>query len=308
MMTRLSLALLGAGLLFTSACAEEQSSATPASSSEAQAVSTVKAGPPSNPEDWREVDLENTLYITTEYGTFVIELAHEFAPNHVEQIKTLARKKFYDDITFHRVIDDFMNQTGDPKGDGTGDSSLPDINAEFTFRRAPSLAVTLVGKEMTKVGEADVGFYKSYPVATQPIGQSILTKDGKVEAWGLHCEGTTSMARGGHDVNSGNSQFFLMRGEYPSLNREYSVWGATVWGREFLDDIKVGSMGETPNFVPDMMKTMRVAADVAEADRIPVQVMKTDSAAFRNYVNSLKSESGKLPDVCDIVVPSRLKP
>lgn len=136
----------------------------------------------------------------------------------------------------------------------------------------------------------------------------MLTKDGKVETWGLHCKGVTSMARGGDDVNSGNSQFFLMRAIYSSLNREYSIWGSTVWGREHLTDIKLGVMGETPNFVPDMMLTMRVAADVPEADRIPVQLMKTETAAFQTYLDSIKSESGKLPKICDIVVPARLKP
>ena len=139
--------------------------------------------------DWRDLDPENTLYITTDYGTFVIEMAPEFAPGHVKQIKTLARQKFYDNITFHRVIDGFMNQTGDPRGDGTGDSDLPDIKAEFTFRRAPSMKVTLVGQEMSRDGQVGTGFYKSFPVATKPASQAILTKDGKVDAWGLHCPG-----------------------------------------------------------------------------------------------------------------------
>lgn len=311
MMTRLTLslttALFGGALLMSSACAKEES-APSASVIAASSTRAVQAFSNTISADWRKLDLENTLYITTKYGVFVVEMAPEFAPKHVEQIKTLVRQKFYDDITFHRVIDDFMNQTGDPRGDGTGDSSLPDIQAEFTFRRPQTMNVTLVGKEMAKLGEVDTGFYKSFPVATKPIGQAMLTKDGKVDAWGLHCPGTTSMARGGDNVNSGNSQFFLMRSEYTSLNQLYSIWGMTVWGRENLTKIKVGTAGETPNFVPDQMLKVRVAADVPEAERIAVQVMKTDSAAFKNYVASLKSATGKSPKACAITVPSRLKP
>ncbi len=77
-------------------------------------------------------DLENQLYLETAHGRVVIELRPELAPKHVEQIKTLTRQGFYDGIVFHRVIDGFMAQTGDPTGTGTGGSELPDIPAEFS--------------------------------------------------------------------------------------------------------------------------------------------------------------------------------
>lgn len=76
-------------------------------------------------------DLENTLYIEMEYGRIVIELRPDVAPNHVDRIKTLARQNFYDGVVFHRVIDDFMAQTGDPTGTGSGGSELPDLAQEF---------------------------------------------------------------------------------------------------------------------------------------------------------------------------------
>jgi peptidylprolyl isomerase len=77
-------------------------------------------------------DLENTLYIDLKYGRVVIEMLPQIAPAHVERIKTLARQKFYDGIVFHRVIDGFMAQTGDPTGTGMGGSKLPDLKAEFS--------------------------------------------------------------------------------------------------------------------------------------------------------------------------------
>ncbi len=79
-------------------------------------------------------DKENTLYLDTKYGRVVIELLPDLAPNHVERIKTLTRQGFYDGLKFHRVIDGFMAQTGDPRGNGTGGSDLPDLKAEFNQR------------------------------------------------------------------------------------------------------------------------------------------------------------------------------
>ena len=76
------------------------------------------------------LDLENTLYLDLEYGRVVIEMRPDMAPKHVARIKELVREGFYDGVVFHRVIDGFMAQTGDPKSDGTGGSGQ-NIPAEF---------------------------------------------------------------------------------------------------------------------------------------------------------------------------------
>jgi peptidylprolyl isomerase len=75
---------------------------------------------------------ENTLLLELKDGTVTIELLPELAPKHVEQIRTLVGQGFYDGTPFHRVIDGFMAQGGDPTGTGTGGSSLPDLPAEFS--------------------------------------------------------------------------------------------------------------------------------------------------------------------------------
>ena len=77
-------------------------------------------------------DPENTLLIETTKGPVVIAMRPDLAPNHVAHIKKLAREGFYDGIVFHRVIDGFMAQTGDPTGTGMGGSDLPDVQAEFS--------------------------------------------------------------------------------------------------------------------------------------------------------------------------------
>ncbi len=76
-------------------------------------------------------DLNNLLYLDLDYGRVVIELKPDLAPGHVERIKTLTKQGFYDGIVFHRVIEGFMAQTGDPTGTGMGGSDLPDLKAEF---------------------------------------------------------------------------------------------------------------------------------------------------------------------------------
>ena len=80
-------------------------------------------------------DPENTLILDLKTGPVVIALKPEVAPNHVERIKELTRKGFYDGVVFHRVIPGFMAQTGDPTGTGGGGSDLPNLKAEFSAER-----------------------------------------------------------------------------------------------------------------------------------------------------------------------------
>ena len=253
---------------------------------------------------WRTVDPENLMLIDTAYGVIGVELYPEIAPIHVERVKTLARDGFYDGVVFHRVIDGFMNQTGDgANGDGTGDSELPDLPSEFDFRRGEDMDVTLVaarsGADPSSGKAIATGFYKTLPVATQPISQAILTYDNKVAAFGLHCPGVTSMARTS-DPNSANSQFFLMRGKADHLDAQYSIWGNTVLGHQYLTSFREGVVGQNDGFVPDQMNSVRIAADLPEEDRLTVQVMDTTSDAFSAWI-----ESQSYTDICDVEIPSR---
>jgi cyclophilin family peptidyl-prolyl cis-trans isomerase len=100
----------------------------------AAAVLLALAAPTAHAAD----DPENTLVMSLKCGDVVIRLRPDLAPKHASQMKQLTREKFYDGVVFHRVIDGFMAQTGDPTGTGMGGSNLPDIPAEFSaepFRR-----------------------------------------------------------------------------------------------------------------------------------------------------------------------------
>jgi peptidylprolyl isomerase len=79
-----------------------------------------------------QTDPENTIYLDLKDGRVVIELLPDLAPKHVERVKELARQGFYDGTPFHRVIEGFMAQGGDPTGTGSGGSKLPNLPAEFS--------------------------------------------------------------------------------------------------------------------------------------------------------------------------------
>lgn len=305
MSNRLFFALALSTALVGNACAAENSE-TRATEVSAVAGATV-TGFSAPEEAWRTVDPENLIVIDTKYGDIGIELFPEIAPAHVAQIKALTKQGFYNDVIFHRVIDGFMNQTGDgTNGDGTGDSSLPNINAEFTFRRGSDMPFTLVTAKKVGQTEIGVGFYKNLQIASQPTSQAILTKDGKVDAFGLHCKGVTSMARTS-DPNSANSQFFLMRAQAEHLDTQYSIWGNTVMGYEHLEKPQVGTVGEVPGWIPDRMNTVEIAADMAADERPTVQVLRTDHPAFGNWLKTQKKADGTFPNVCDLSVPTRIK-
>src|ERR1700761_8749180 len=95
------------------------------------------------PVTWRDADAENTLVIDTNEGRIIVELYPQVAPQSVARIKQLARTHFYDGLTFFRVIDGFMDQTGDPKNTGEGGSVLPNLPAEFSFKMSPGAMVVV---------------------------------------------------------------------------------------------------------------------------------------------------------------------
>ena len=249
--------------------------------------------------EWRTVSSENLLVIDTTKGRILVELTPEVAPLHVERIKLLARRGFYDGVPWHRVIDWFMAQTGDPLGNGEGQSPYPDLKGEFTFRREATLPFAAVAEP----AGARVGFLHSLPIQTQPDSAFALTADGKVHAWGLYCPGVAGMARDeGNDT--ANSQFFLMRQAYPALDKRYSIWGMTVSGLDVVRNLKVGD-GDNGmvGAEPDRMTRVRIAADIPEAERPSVQVLATDSPRFRALVETTRAARGADFSVCDVTLP-----
>ena len=248
--------------------------------------------------DWRSVAPDNLLIIDTNKGRILVEMTPEAAPGHVARIRLLAKAGFYDGIPWHRVIDGFMAQTGDPLGTGEGQSWYPDLKAEFTFRRD---AQTPFAPVAAPAG-ALIGFMQSLPVQTQPDAVMATTADRKVHAWGLYCPGVAGMARD-DAPDSANSQFFLMRQPYPALEKRYTIWGRVVSG---LDVVRALKFSPNPDGIvtdPDRMTRVRVAGDLAQGERPSVRVLSTDSPRFRTLVERTRAARGADFSACDIDLP-----
>lgn len=256
--------------------------------------------------DWRTVDPENVMVIDTNRGRIIVELAPWAAPAHVERVRGLARKGFYDGLTFFRVIDDFMAQTGDPRNDGTGgDDSQPDLKAEFFFRRGRDTPFTSMGRlapDLKVPSLTEVGFVGGFAVRGGPSLQMMAAADGKVQGWPLFCAGTLGMARA-QAPDTANSQFFLMRQTYPLLDANYTVFGRVVSGLDVVRAIKTGEPAPPPQ---DVMKSVRIMADLPAGERQKIQVLDTASPSFKAILTAAAA-AGKGPaDACAIDVPVKI--
>nr|WP_292227956.1 peptidylprolyl isomerase [Brevundimonas sp.] len=268
---------------------------------QAQQVEPVFPPPPPVPTEWRTIAPQNLLVIEMTKGQILVELAPQIAPGHVERIRLLASRGFYDNLTWHRVIDWFMAQTGDPLGTGDGQSYYPDLKAEFTFRRGPEMAFAPVATPMGSV----LGFIGSVPVETQPDAAMAGTPDRKVHGWGLYCPGVAGMAR--DEANdSANSQFFLMRQAYPSLDKRYTVWGRVVSGLDVVRALKASPNPDGMVEGPDRMTLVRVASDLPAEARPSAAVLNATSATFAAIVEHARQAKGADFSICDVDLPVRV--
>lgn len=272
----------------------------------AMSAAPAVAPPPATSADWRTPDPENVVVIDTSKGRVIVELAPWAAPAHVERIRTLVKQGFYDGLTFFRVIDDFMAQTGDPKNDGTGGAdALPDLKAEFQFRRGRDLRFTSFGRlppDAKAPATTEVGFVGGFAVRGAPDMQMMASADGKVSGWPLFCAGVLGMARSSAP-DSANSQFFLMRQTYPLLDNNYTVVGRVLGGLEAVRAIKVGEPVAPPR---DAMLKVRMLSDMPAGDRPKIQVLDTASPSFRAMVEAAKASGMGPASACDMTVPVRI--
>lgn len=274
----------------------------PALAAKEPATNPLKGIADAPADAWRAIDLENLLIVDLPAGPIYIEMRPDIAPQHIEHIKTLARRGFYNGLTFHRVIEGFVAQGGDPKGDGSGGSDLPNVPAEFEHDTKEIANFTVLGRDRLA---ARVGLIDGLPAAAQPESLRSLRADRKVNLWGAHCPGVMSMARS-TDPNSANSQFFLVIGDArQSLDGRYTVWGWIVDG---LNSARRIERGEPPKR-PTPIVRMRIAADLPENERPDIKVMKSDSPAFQKYLKDVGyvDETGFVKDLCDIKPPRKIK-
>lgn len=249
--------------------------------------------------DWRTPNPDDVLVIDTNKGRIIVEMVPEVAPLWTGRMRELALEHFYDGHTFFRVIEGFMAQTGDPENRGTGGSTKPDLKAEFQFRRGPETPFALAMDQSV----AEVGFIKSLPVSTQSMMLAPMTRDGKISGYGLFCPGVGGAARGGEE-NSANSQFFLMRANYPMLERRYTAWGRVISGQQVVNAIKVGEPVADPQ---DKMERVRLLSDIPEKDRPTIRVIDPAGKWFKAEIARAQAAGGANFTACDVNIPVEVK-
>ncbi|HUH10371.1 MAG TPA: peptidylprolyl isomerase [Brevundimonas sp.] len=262
----------------------------------AAAVSMIAGGAVAQTAEWRTVSPENLWVIDTSKGRVLVELEPRAAPAHIERIRTLTNRGFYDGLKFHRVIPNFMAQTGDPEGTGAGGSDLPDIKGEFSFRRGRDSGFAPVENS----GPGLRGIMGSLPIMTQPDAQMFVTADLKVGASGLFCPGVAGMARAS-SPDSANSQFYLMTGQNDALNGGYTTFGRVLQGLDVVRALKAGSDAEDGKVAdPDVMTKVQLASALPEGQRPTVRVAVPGSAAFNAAVEAARTARGAQFGICDV--------
>jgi peptidylprolyl isomerase len=254
--------------------------------------------------DWRRLDPENTMVLEIPAGRVVIELAPEFAPLHVANIRTLVRQKYFDGLAIVRSHDNYVVQWADPTEKRAFGAARESVPPEFT-RAAAGLAFTALPDPDTYAPEA--GFAGGFPAARDAPAN---------RAWMVHCYASVGVGRG-NDVESGNgASLYAVIGSAPRLlDRNITVAGRVVQGIELLSVLPrgTGALGfyEKPEqHTP--IRTVRLAADLPEAERPPLEQLRTDSATFRLLVEGRRYRRDdwyKVPaghvDVCNVPLPIR---
>jgi peptidylprolyl isomerase len=256
------------------------------------------------PADWRELDASNTVYIELEKGTVVVELFPEIAPAQSANFKTLVQEGFYDGLSIYRVVEGFVAQGGDADNEREPRQGKRALPGEFEYRG-------ILPYEFVSIDKADSfadqsGFMHGFPMG----------REGRVQ-WLLHCPGAFALARD-NAPDSGGTEFYAVLGHAPRyLDRNVTVFGMVRQGMEVLQKLNRGadSSGQLPPERRNPIRRMRMAADIAPEERLPLQVMRTYSASFSELVRSRANRPEPwfvarpgYVDVCGVPAPVRHSP
>ena len=283
----------------------------------APAMSADQAAPPrtmadvlaaSSPADWRPLDPQNTLYLQLASGRVVIELAPDFAPAHAANLRTLIRQKYFDGLAIIRSQDNFVVQWGDAEGKRSLGEARATLPPEFTVPLRADLPFTRLPDPDGYAPE--VGFSGGFPAARDPAAG---------QAWLAHCYGMVGAGRGNEPESGNGTELYVVTGHGPrQLDRNIALVGRVVLGMELLSVLPrgTGPLGfyEQPSqHVP--ITSVRLAADVPEAERTRIEVLRTDTATFAALVEARRNRRDdwyKVPagyiDLCNVPLPVRPKP
>jgi peptidylprolyl isomerase len=270
------------------------------------AMSTSQALASATPADWRALDPGRTLYMEVPGGRVVIELAPEFAPAHVANLRALTRDNWFSGTTINRVQDNYVVQWGDATEAKPLASAAAKLRGEFD---RPAAGVAFMAIPQKDSYAAEVGFVDGFAAA----------RDGATgRAWLAHCYATVGVGRGEATDSGNGSELYAVIGHAPRhLDRNYTAVGRVVQGIELLSALprgtaQLGFYAQAAQRVP--VGSVRFAADIPASERTELEVMRTDSAAFAAFVDARahRSRDGFIRDaggvdLCNIRVPVRAK-
>ena len=302
-------AALAAALLFATGAAAAADPADGAGDETARPRTTQELLDASSDADWRRPDPANTLYMEFEGGRVVIELAPDFAPQHVANIRTLAQQGFWDGLTIYRSQDNFVVQFGDITAEGEAPKPIGDARASLPaeFSR-PSEGLPFHALPDRDGWAPETGFAAGFPAARDPA---------EGQAWMAHCYGTLGAGRGMAADSSNGTELYVVIGQAPrQLDRNITQVGRVLHGMELLSVVPrgTGPLGfheEASLRLP--IKAVRLASAVAPAERTDIRVLRTDTPLFDAVVESRRNRrddwylrpAGHI-DLCNITVPVRI--
>lgn len=256
------------------------------------------------PADWRPIEPGNTLYMDIPAGRIVIELAPQFAPRHVDNVRQLVRENYFDGLAITRVQDNFVVQWSDPANARQPRTAKKTLAGEFT-RAAAGLSFTVLPDPDTYAPQT--GFVDGFPAARD---------ESQETAWAVHCYGTVGVGRDNDANSGGGTELYVVIGHAPrQLDRNITVLGRVVLGMELLAALPRGPapMGlyEKPERnVP--ITSIRLAADLPADQRMQLEALRTDTQTFTDLIESRRNrrdEWYKVPagriDVCNVPLPTR---
>ncbi len=261
----------------------------------------------STASDWRLLDQDRLLYLFIERGVVIFELAPDFAPLHVANLRKLADGQYWDGLAILRSQDNYVVQWGDPRAGadgarshGTADESL---EAEF-FRDRDGVNFTPIDSNDAYADE--VGFVDGFPAAS----------DGE-RLWLAHCYAMLGAGRGNETDSGSGAELYVVTGHAPRhLDRNVTLLGRVVQGVEHLSSLPRG--GGPLGFYEDQSEHVRIdrirfGSDLPAAERLPLERLRTDTKTFQRLVEARRNRvedwffdpSGRI-ELCNVPLPVRV--
>jgi peptidylprolyl isomerase len=256
--------------------------------------------------EWRPLDPARTLYLDLPSGRVIIELAPDFAPNHVANISALVRQHYFDGLAVVREQENYVAQWADPDGKRPFGAAKKALQPEFDRSYPRAWPFTPLPDPDTYAPE--VGFTDGFPVARDPASR---------RTWLVHCYGMVGAGRDLAADSGSGAELYAVIGQAPrQLDRNVTLVGRVVSGMERLSSLPRGT-GELGFYKTAAERTpivsIRLAADLPPAQRTPLQALRTDSPTFAALTHNRRfrhDEWYKRPaghiDVCNMPLPVRV--